>query len=142
MTNLELEILRLLHQADGPVPWVDVLNHFLPSAATADVSAVLGALLRSGAVEKTSLSASPPFCSLVLSESGLFLLIQGDEQRKHEQRKQQQSRAEARRAAEHRAAERKADQHFQIKLCVLSAVLGGLLSNLDRLIPWLISLFH
>lgn len=154
MTDFELEILRFLRFSDAPVLWCDLLNRYSPPRPVADVDAVLRLLLADGLVEKNSPSSAPPFCSLVLSESGLIQLIQEEEHRKHiiqkEQHKQQQSRAEARRAAEDHAAERKADQRFQITLSLSTAIfnvlanilLGALLSNLDRLIPWLSSFFH
>ncbi len=146
MTDFELEILRFLRFSDAPVLWCDLLNRYSPPRPVADVDAVLRLLLANGLVEKNSPSSAPPLCSIELSEVGFSRLVHERDRRKHiiqqEQHKQQQSRAEARRAAENQAAERTTDKQFQIKLCILSAVLSCLLSNLDRLIPWLSSLFH
>ena len=142
MTQREYEILRFV-STHSPILWLDALNAFLPSVLAADT--VLRDALAKKWVEVTNPADHPPFCSIRVTASGrsvcaAFALVQ---QEKHQQEKLQQENR-WRHAAEKadQKAMRRDDRRFQIKLNVAMVFLGAFLSNLDRIIAWVLSIFR
>lgn len=150
MTDFEYRIFKFIYECKKPVRWIDVLNEFLPFGNSLQANDVLLYLLKTGKIQKTSPNAKLSKCKIVLSDFAVADLIQENERREsfacQEQRRQQEATEEAARAAEYREAERKAEHTFQAKLALwntlLSVLLGAIASNLDRLIPFVIQIFH
>lgn len=150
MTDFEYKILTFIYRSRKPVSWASVMNAYLLDGKSIQANDVLLHLLKEELLVKTTPASNPPSCKIKLSDLGVINLIQEDEHRKklisEEQSAQDKAAADAVRAAEDRAAERKKEHSFQIKLVFLSSFLsflfGAIASNLDRLIPWIISLLH
>lgn len=165
MSDFEFRILRYLHHEESPVLWSKLLNDFSPFAEPMETDSVLKSMLASGIIRKTSVISDPHLCSVFLSDSAVLNLIQEEERRaKLESIRQENERKEneKQKAAEDKErnrlnweqsckdADRKAEHAFQYRLSFLNAFLtfssglvsGAVLANLDRLIRWLISLFH
>lgn len=164
MTDFEYEVLQFIRTFDGNPRWIDVLNAFLPSHRDGDANRVLEILLSDGTLENASPSSRPPRCTLKLSGKAFLLLLEEQERREklrlvqqenERKEKEQQQAAEKKernrlaREDSRKEANRKAEHKFQYKLAFLNAFLtftsglisGAILANLDRLIPWVLSLF-
>lgn len=164
MTDFEYEILQFIRTFDGNPRWIDVLNAFLPSHRDGDANRVLEILLSDGTLENASPSSRPPRCTLKLSGKAFLLLLEDQERREklrlvqqeNERKEKEQQQADEQKEQDrfHREqsckeADRKAEHAFQYKLTFLNAFLtfasglisGAILANLDRLIPWVLSLF-
>lgn len=163
MTDFEYEVLQFIRTFDGNPRWIDVLNAFLPSHRDGDANRVLEILLSDGTLENASPSSRPPRCTLKLSGKAFLLLLEDQERREklrlvqqeNERKEKQQQAAEKKernrlaREDSRKEADRKAEHKFQYKLTFLNAFLtftsglisGAILANLDRIIPWIVSLF-
>lgn len=149
MTDFEYRILTFIYRSGKPISWASIMNAYLLDGKSIQANDVLLHLLKDGMLVKATPASTPPSCKVKLSDLGVINLIQEDERRKNliakEQSAHDKAAADAVRAAEDRAAERKKEHSFQIKLVFLSSFLsflfGALATNLDRLIPWVLSLF-
>lgn len=150
MNAMKYEILTIVHNSTSmcPVHRTDLLSD--PSVIS-QRDKCIKELITSGYL-------SQPVCSDILriTPSGISVLEAEDERiRKeesirqeqiHREQQQEQQRAqEILRAKDERASERTAEHRFQVKLSlgntVFGILLGAVIGNLDRLIPWIISLF-
>lgn len=142
MTQQEYEILCFV-SVNGPIRWADALNAFLPSVLAVDT--VLRDALAKKWIEVTNTADHPPFCSIRVTASGrsvcaAFALVQ---QEKHQQEKfQQENRWRLAAEKADQKAMRRDDRRFQIKLNVAMVFLGAFLSNLDRIVAWILSLLR
>lgn len=160
MSSLELEILRLIasgrHAAAGSV----IMNSLHVAYSYQDIKAALTILTQGGWIRKTDLSAKIPACSFVIEPPGRLLLAEETEKSKREsairaEEEQKEQEAENKRIADTLAAEKKRaeersdDRRFQKEItyrstvlaAVINAILGAVIGNLDRIIPWILSLF-
>lgn len=165
MTDFEYEILQFIRTFDGNPRWTDVLNEFLPSNRDGDANRVLKVFLSDGTLENASHTSRPPHCKLKLSGKSFLLLLKEQERREKlesihqenerkenekQQAAEQKERDRLNREELRKQADRKAEHAFQYKLSFLNAFLtfasglitGAVLANLDRLIPWIVSLFN
>lgn len=165
MTDFEYEILQFIRTFDGDPRWTDVLNEFLPSNRDGDANRVLKVFLSDGTLENASHTSRPPNCKLKLSGKSFLLLLKEQERREKlesihqenerkenekQQAAEQKERDRLNREELRKQADRKAEHAFQYKLSFLNAFLtfasglitGAVLANLDRLIPWIVSLFN
>lgn len=150
MTNLEFEILQYINSKHKSVSWLEIMNHFHTFGQSLEADGVLHAMLNSRLLQNTDPVHTPPLCKVKLSDSGLLQFIEEKERRQKlvcEEKQAQDQMADARlREETRRKAEAKNEHQFQIKLALTSALVGGavtyIVTNLDRLIPLLISFFH
>ena len=163
MTDFEYEVLQFIRTFHGNPRWTDVLNAFLPSHRDSDADRVLKILLSDGTLENASPASTPPNCNLKLSDKAFLLLLEEQERREklrlvqqeNERKENEKQQADEQKENERfnreqscKEADRKAEHAFQYKLTFLNAFLtftsglisGAILSNLDRLIPWILSL--
>ena len=162
MSDFEYRVLRYLQNKKSPALWSDIINDFAAFANPVETDVVLKSLLASGLIRATA--SDPQISSVYLSDSALFQMIQEEErlgklklvQQENERKEKEQQQADQKKEEDrfHReqsckAADRKAEHAFQYKLAFLNAFLtflsgmisGAILANLDRLIPWVLSLF-
>lgn len=165
MLDIELDILRFLSHCESPVNFSTVQNAFDPQTQCILVDNILRLFLEDGRIENTTPEEHPPFCRIRISRQGLLLLFSEEERlRKEESIRQENERNENERqkAAQQqendrldreelrKQADRKAEHAFQYKLSLMNAFLtfvsglitGAILSNLNEIIPWLLTLFH
>lgn len=160
MSEFEMKILRFIRDAGTSVLWGEVFNAFDPTKRIFDTDAVLDQFLENGLIEKLYLNEKPPHCRIRISKKGTTFLIRAEEESNKRELlrandEQQKKKAEDKRIADALAAEKKRaderseDRRFQKEItyrstvlaAVVNVVLGALIGNLDRLIPWIISLF-
>lgn len=164
MTDFEYEVLQFIKTFDGNPRWIDILNAFLPTKRDGDANRVLNVFLSNGTLENASPTNRPPNCKLKLSDKAFLLLLKEQERReklesiqKENERKENEKQQAAEQKENERfnreqsckEADRKAEHAFQYKLTFLNAFLtfisgmisGAIISNLDRIIPWILSLF-
>ena len=142
MTQREYEILRFV-SAHSPILWLDTLNAFLPSVL--EVDTVLRDALAKKWIEATNPADHPPFCSIRITATGrsvcaAFALVQQEQHQQEQLRQENRWRLAAEKADQ--KAMRRDDRRFQIKLNVAMVFLGAFLSNLDRIIAWILSIFR
>lgn len=146
MTELEYRVLSYIHRTHNPY-WTDVINAMNPPTPPIETDAILRNLISRWMIHSSGpsfdlsrVSLTPDGISWLLSETDFRLKEQLSLQENVKQ--EQQKRDERNRRDSDEKSQRKADQRsdriFQIFLVVASA----LITNLDRLIPWLISLFR
>lgn len=157
MTDLEYDVLSFIRDHRPSVPWLDVLNSFLPSGRSLDADSILRLALQDGLVEKTSSLDTPPNCTIRISYLGIRCILEEQEHREklallrneniqqEQQRKHENDRVLEAQAASQAEIQR-SDRKFQVKLSLLQALLsflaGAVTTNLDRIIAWVMSLFH
>ena len=164
MSSLELEILRLIASSRHAVPGSYIMNSLHGAYSYQDIKSALTILTSGGWIRKTDLSAKISACSFAIEPPGSLLLAEDRErlqreselrelEEKQKQEAEQKRMEEAASAAKERAAENAAEHKFQTKLSLKSAIfnavadfvvgfmLGALVTNFDRILPWLLSLF-
>ena len=160
MTNIEIEILRFIASMGYSVRGADIMNSLHGEYSYMDIKAALRKLESDGMIQKTEPAAKIPACSLRLTNPGRIVLTESKEKSKMEsairaEEKQKEQEAENKRIADalasekKRAEERSDDRRFQKEItyrstvlaAVINAILGAAIGNLDRIIPWLLSLF-
>lgn len=146
MTKLEYQVLSYIHINESAA-WVSVLNAMQPSTQPVDTDAVLHKMLSTGIIEKNAVSKS--YCYVHLTEKGISLLLEETDRRLKEQLvvqkqidREQDAQNENKRRYAREKADRQSEQRTDRIFQVLLVLLGALVTNIDRIIPWLISFFR
>lgn len=116
MTDKEFEILSFLVGKQS-VPWIDVLNAFLPSENLRENESILRTALDQGFIEKTWKADRPPSCSIRLTAKGHVAIAE-----ENRRRLSQQQNIDKQQRQTNKPKHRK-DRTKQI-ISVLSAIIG------------------
>lgn len=139
MTDMDYEILSYLGQRPSCL-WSEVLNAFDPATGINGTHRFLLGCLDYGLIERLYPAESPPQCRVRLTPDGYRALHLHDIYIRQEQQQQEDNDRMRKEEVAAKEAERDSDRRFQERLStkqtVLAAILGAILSNLDRFLPW------
>lgn len=147
MTDHEYEILLFIRK-NQPVPFGKIVNSFSPEQRINETKAIIKSDMDKY-ITKTSRADPDTRCRIRLTEAGQnALLLEESIRQENVRREQAEEQKELERIVRDksdREADRHAEHRFQARISfgntVFGMILGALISNLDRIIEWFISLF-